>query len=107
MAHPGRCAPGEDRTPHQVSAAADDVVLRAPPALSTSGLLCREVRGRRGHTGEAGSGCRNSWVLIEAEKGMDSVTRLFTLSVLWATCQVPVPWGHSAGKMLSICRSGT
>ena len=44
---------------------------------------------------------------MEAEKGMDSVTRLFTLSVLWSTCQVPVPWGHSAGKMLSICRSGT
>ena len=33
MAHPGRCAPGEDRTPHQVSAAADDVVLRAPPLV--------------------------------------------------------------------------
>ena len=72
-----------------------------PPPSSTSGLLCREVRVRKWQRRAAGSGCRNSWVLIEAEQGMDSVTWL------WATCQVPVLWGHSAGKMLSICRSGT
>ena len=30
MAHPGHCAPGEDRTPHQACADDNDVVLRAP-----------------------------------------------------------------------------
>ena len=30
MAHPGRCAPGEDRTPDQVCADDNDVALSAP-----------------------------------------------------------------------------
>ena len=71
-----------------------------PPPSSTSGLLCREVRVRKWQRRAAGSGCRNSWVLIEAEQGMDSVTWLSTLSAIWAICQVPVPEGHSAQKML-------
>ena len=73
MAHAGPCAPTEDRTPHQVCAAAADVVLRAPSLVH----LWPPVHGserEEGTQGEAGSGCRNSWVLIEAEQGMDSVT---------------------------------
>ena len=66
-----------------------------PPPLSVQGSEREE-----GTQGEAGSGCRNSWVLIEAEQGMDSVTWLSTLSAIWAICQVPVPEGHSAQKML-------
>ena len=30
MAHPGPCAPGEDRTPHQVCADDNDMALRTP-----------------------------------------------------------------------------
>ena len=73
MAHPGPCAPGEDRTPHQVCADDNDGALRTPSIIH----LWLAVQGREreeGTRGEAGSGCRNSWVLIEAEQGMDSVT---------------------------------
>ena len=73
MAHAGPCAPTEDRTPHQVCAAAADVVLRAPSLVHLWPPVHRSER-EEGTQGEAGSGCRNSWVLIEAEQGMDSVT---------------------------------
>ena len=33
MAHPGPCAPGEDRTPHQVCADDNDVALRTPSII--------------------------------------------------------------------------
>ena len=33
MAHPGPCAPGEDRTPHQVCADDNDVALRTPSVV--------------------------------------------------------------------------
>ena len=73
MAHPGPCAPGEDRTPHQVCADDNDVALRTPSFVHLWPPV-HESEREEGTWGEAGSGCRNSWVLIEAEQGMDSVT---------------------------------
>ena len=73
MAHAGPCAPAEDRTPHQVCADDNDVALRTPSIIHLW-LAVQGSEREEGTQGEAGSGCRNSWVLIEAEQGMDSVT---------------------------------
>ena len=50
MAHAGPCAPTEDRTPHQVCAAAADVVLRAPSLVH----LWPPVQGSESEEGERG-----------------------------------------------------
>ena len=99
MAHPGPCAPGEDRTPHQVCADDNDVALRTPSIvhlwLAVQGSESEEVT-------EEGS---RLW--LQELLGLDTSRAEHELSSpalphcpsAGKHIKLPAPWGHSAGKI--------